>query len=190
MKPRFFATFAAALSAAFLLAGCQALGFFGSAETDGQRLYQKAGEYVYASIPVELYAGKGEADPGVVAAVCKAEAAVFDDLAASMDSFAADGTRLPAGLFDVAKTSAVFAFEVFGALGIPDDPGEALGATRIMVSVGIAAAPAMRDYRRRDLKPALERMAAAGRDPDAAEWAAMRARVEGQHAAIGAACAT
>jgi hypothetical protein len=117
-----------------------------------------------------------------------AEADVYAALQDSFDSFAANGQRLPMGFLAIGKTLSVFAIDVFGAVGIPDDPGEAIGATRIMIAVGAAAIPPMRDYRRGELKPALAAMAADGRDPSPDEWAVIRATVDSQHTAIAAAC--
>jgi hypothetical protein len=177
----------AAFSAAFLLTGCAL--FFGSADSDGQQLYRKAGEYIYASIPVEIYVKKREADGGVVNAVCKAERDVYNALQDSLANFATNGQRLPMGFLSISKTLGVFSAEVFGSIGIPDDPAEAIGRTRIMISVGVSAVPSMREFRTRFLRPSLELMESESRDPTVDEWAAISAQADSQHAAIVAGCA-
>jgi hypothetical protein len=186
MKPRPFAKIAAAFSAAFLLGGCAL--FFGSAATDGQQLYRKAGEYVYASIPVEIYVKKRDADGGVVNAVCGAERDVYNALQDSLANFATNGQRLPMGFLSISKTLGVFSAEVFGSIGIPDDPAEAIGSTKIMISVGVSAAGPMREFRTRFLRPSLELMESEDRDPTVGEWAAIKTQAETQHAAVIAGC--
>lgn len=170
--------------AALSLAGCASL--FGEADTLGQTAWRATAKYVYAAIPAEAYTKAPDAQAGVVAALC-----VADETAFAATRIVATARGAGAGVQEVSEAAATvgqFSYDVLGTVELPDDAAEAAGRALVLGAVAAQTLPRMHAWRSDVMRPALDAMVGAGRDPSAGEWELVEAESARLHESIQSAC--
>jgi hypothetical protein len=188
MKPRSFATTAAALSAAFLLAACST--FFGAAETSGQKAFRLAGIYSYVAIPAAEYAAIPTANTEIVDLVCRVDKAAWGAVESARVSLEMGGDTLTTSLAAASSAMASFSLQVLGTISFPSvDPAELASKSIILASVGARSFAEMRVFRKTYLQTKLAAMQDLGLDPTAEEMAEIGDQARLRHDRVQAACA-
>lgn len=173
----------------FGLAGCSSLGgWFGDAETPGQKAFRSAGEYVYTAIPMRNYLGHPNASAGLAAGLCAINESVYQATQAAINSAMAGADDTSIRLLQAGSALASFNLAVFSQADLPENVMDVTNRSLVIATVGLMSAGEMRVWRKGYLHPKLEFMVANGSDPSEEDWDEINTRMSDIYNAITTQC--